>query len=1166
MKTLTTTTFRALALTLCLLTSVSAYAQELEPVTIDLGTVSVDGTGYTVNEDSVVTLTQNGGHYIITGSTTTKRIVVVDSATVTLRNADITSSTNSPFGLENGAKVTLILAGTSNLRTSERYSPGLTVPEGAELTIQGDGDLTAIGSRFGAGIGGYFLLNTGTIDIVSGTVFAVGGENSGIGIGAGLGAIGGNIHITGGSVIANGIGISTGGDTTATTISGASTVVLADNIGSGINESGKYDHATVLTGSDVTVYPDSVVLKENFTLPDGSTLIIPAGKTLRIVSGKTFTNNGTLLNYGTVNGTLEGTTGKFVKYGNGTYPAGFSFLTGIEESWVEIDTATYTGEPIDFVVTVTKPEPENEKGTQLDKTTDYQVSFPDDVKNAGTKQIIITGTGNYYGTVAATLVIKKATPTIETLSYKTLDTLEYTPAGRPFPITPQDTVEGLGVITIFYRLPYNDTSTSVPQDTGTYIVMVSIAEGDNYTGIEAFTIDTFTIKTRQTILSVDNIPAQTYTGESIKPDMIIVKDGRFTLIADKDYTVSYGQNIHVGPDSGSVSIWGVGNYTGSEGSATFEISPKSIAGSRVIVNETDTSYIYTGEQIKPEKLIVTDGEITLSAEDYFTDATGYGENIHAGMGSVTVIGQGNYTGTATGTFTIIPKSLANSTVKVNETDTSYIYTGKQIKPAKLIVTDGETTLSPETDYYLTDATAYGENINAGTGSVTVVGQGNYTGTATGTFTIKKATPTRSDLYLYPTNYVYDGQEHSVTVAPGSNVIGMSNDITVKYNGSATPLPRESGMYIVTVDIAEGSNYTGINDLMIGVLTIEAQTVYSISTAVASGGGSLKLNRQSAPKDTEIVVTISRSKGFELDTISAYNANNPAETVNLRLVNDSTRTFTMPAYHVTVVAVFTTNEDEQQIETARELIEQHDYLVPQEEANDSMTVTNWLLNTIEALTGNAVTVDNLSLTGFVAAVAGTQDTPAGTDGSFVFTVRLTKGDSRLVTSARTGSITATPYYHTITLDRTGNGTVLIAPSTDSVPEGTRITLSVSPGNGYKLDSMWVWKAENPNIAVTLSVGADNLYTFIMPSYSVIVSAIFTENTGIEAAGNGLLRAVSTDDGLTVLGLVPGEVFGIYTIQGQLLYRRQAGASEERIALSNKGIYIIVAGERKIKAVY
>jgi len=52
----------------------------------------------------------------------------------------------------------------------------------------------------------------------------------------------------------------------------------------------------------------------------------------------------------------------------------------------------------------------------------------------------------------------------------------------------------------------------------------------------------------------------------------------------------------------------------------------------------------------------------------------------------------------------------------------------------------------------------------------------------------------------------------------------------------------------------------------------------------------------------------------------------------------------------------------------------------------------------------------------------------------------------------------------------------------------------------------------------------------------------------------------------LGLVPGEVFGIYTIQGQLLYRRKAGASEERIALSNKGIYIIVAGERKIKAVY
>jgi acetolactate synthase regulatory subunit len=401
----------------------------------------------------------------------------------------------------------------------------------------------------------------------------------------------------------------------------------------------------------------------------------------------------------------------------------------------------------------------------------------------------------------------------------------------------------------------------------------------------------------------------------------------------------------------------------------------------------------------------------------------------------------------------------------------------------LVVTDGATTLSPQTDYYIMDdATAYGENINAGTGSVTVIGQGNYTGTATGTFTIKKATPTSSDLYLYPTNYVYDGQQHSVTVAPGSNVTGMSYDITVKYNGSATPLPREVGMYIITVDIGEGANYTGINDLMIGALTIDAPVVYNINTSIVSGGGSLKLNMPSASENTEIVVTISRSKGFELNAIYAYNANNPAETVNLRFIDDSTRAFTMPAYHVIVAAVFTTNEDEQQLETAGNLVEQHAYVVPQEEANDSISVTNWLLDTIEALTGYAVTVDSLSLTGFVAAVAGTQDTPAGTDGSFVFTVRLTKGDSRLVTSATTGSITA------------------------------------------------------------------------------------TFNTGIEAAGNGLLHAVATDDGLTVLGLVPGEVFGIYTIQGQLLSRRKAGASEERIALSDKGVYIIVAGERKIKAVY
>jgi polygalacturonase len=73
------------------------------------------------------------------------------------------------------------------------------------------------------------------------------------------------------------------------------------------------------------------------------------------------------------------------------------------------------------------------------------------------------------------------------------------------------------------------------------------------------------------------------------------------------------------------------------------------------------------------------------------------------------------------------------------------------------------------------------------------------------------------------------------------------------------------------------------------------------------------------------------------------------------------------------------------------------------------------------------------------------------------------------------------------------------------------------------------------------------------------------TGLEETG-GVLLAVPADDGFTVTGLVHGEAFGVYNLQGRLVACGKATSAKAHIYLRDKGAYIIVAGERKAKAVY
>ena len=218
---------------------------------------------------------------------------------------------------------------------------------------------------------------------------------------------------------------------------------------------------------------------------------------------------------------------------------------------------------------------------------------------------------------------------------------------------------------------------------------------------------------------VQSIASQPYTGSTIEPT-VTVKDGRKTLTAGTDYTVTYKDNTNVG--TATATVTGTGNYTGSV-ETKFNITAKALTASMV---QDIAAQTYTGSPIVP-KLTVKDGETALSKDTDYT--VKYQNNLNAGTATVTLTGKGNYAGSVEIKFNITAKALTASMVRDIAAQT---YTGSPIVP-ELTVKDGKTALSEDTDYTV----KYQNNLNAGTATVTLTGKGNYSDSVSKTFTIKQ---------------------------------------------------------------------------------------------------------------------------------------------------------------------------------------------------------------------------------------------------------------------------------------------------------------------------------------------------------------------------------------------------------------------------------------------
>lgn len=279
------------------------------------------------------------------------------------------------------------------------------------------------------------------------------------------------------------------------------------------------------------------------------------------------------------------------------------------------------------------------------------------------------------------------------------------------------------------------------------------------------------------------IASQYYTGSQIKP-VPKIKNGTTTLKNGTDFTLTYQNNVNKG--TAKVYIKGKGNYSGSC-SLTFSITARPVSTLKITV----PSVTYNGKAQKPAVTVKYNNYKFKNGTDY---TLSYKNNTKIGTATVTVKGKGKLSGTKSVTFKINAKPIKNAVITYNN---SLTYNGSTLSPA-VTVKYGNATLKKNTDYTV----AYSNNVNAGTGTITITGKGIYGGSVKKTFTIKKLGISASAV-SGTGNKVYTGS--SIKPVPAVKVGGRTlkngTDFTVSYKNNTEP-------GTATLKVTGKGNYSG----------------------------------------------------------------------------------------------------------------------------------------------------------------------------------------------------------------------------------------------------------------------------------------------------------------------------------------------------------------------
>ena len=176
-------------------------------------------------------------------------------------------------------------------------------------------------------------------------------------------------------------------------------------------------------------------------------------------------------------------------------------------------------------------------------------------------------------TASVTYEIGKATPMAKDFVFAAPGNLNYD--GNSKIVTVSSTKISVDDVTVKYY--QGDKQVENPTNAGDYTVKIDVAESTNYAAVNDLMADgwKFTIAKNTTTPDVTLSGDMVYKKNKIEPTVTVTVDGK-TLTKDKDYEVTYGDNMNAGKNAGTVTITAKGNYDFAQIVKMFDITAQII--------------------------------------------------------------------------------------------------------------------------------------------------------------------------------------------------------------------------------------------------------------------------------------------------------------------------------------------------------------------------------------------------------------------------------------------------------------------------------------------------------------------------------------------------------------------------------------------------------------
>lgn len=223
-----------------------------------------------------------------------------------------------------------------------------------------------------------------------------------------------------------------------------------------------------------------------------------------------------------------------------------------------------------------------ENGVTLRQNIDYTLSYSNN-RNAGTATVRIEGIGSYAGKLSRTLsfTILPAPVTV------TVDDVRCRISNAPNDFSYTITSGKLYGKDTLGEASYEVVSRSGYSYGPVFTIKASFEETNpNYevtvrNGTMRYTdVDGEGYTEEGDVLSIDKISDVTYDGDYQEPELTVRNKNGYILRENRDYDVTYHNNLHAG--TATASVTGLGSYRGEKASRTFRIDKRSI---RVYVDD-----------------------------------------------------------------------------------------------------------------------------------------------------------------------------------------------------------------------------------------------------------------------------------------------------------------------------------------------------------------------------------------------------------------------------------------------------------------------------------------------------------------------------------------------------------------------------------------------------